>query len=171
MSIYTDARSQPGKAPGGSDDRELFMENFGADLLEAWEETNTFESHTFTKSITKGKADVFPIIGRKRDAIEHVPGELILGGDIDHNEVTVTLDNILVDFGLHRRNRRTHCAFRAWHPLRQAACREPLDYLRPPRCHPAHQGLAPGQRPRLADRSPEPELRIPRQHGDRPCPA
>lgn len=97
MSVYTDARSKPGKTPAGSDERELFMENFGADLLEAWEETNSFEGHTYTKSITKGKADVFPIIGRKRDAIEHVPGELILGGDIDHNEVTVTLDNILVD--------------------------------------------------------------------------
>lgn len=97
MSVYTDARSTPGKAPGGSDERELFMENFLQDLLEAWKETNDFESHTYTRTISKGKADVFPIIGRKRDAEEHVPGELILGGSINHNEVTITLDNILVD--------------------------------------------------------------------------
>jgi len=97
MSDYTDARSTPGKAPGGSDDRELFMENFGQQVFEAWTESNTFEVHTFTRSITSGKADVFPIIGRKRDASEHVPGEIILGGGINHNEVTITLDNILVD--------------------------------------------------------------------------
>ena len=97
MTVYTDARSQPGLAPGGSDDRELFMEEFGQLVLEAWTESNTFEGHTYTRSISKGKADVFPIIGRKRDAAEHVPGEIILGGGIDHNEVTITLDNILVD--------------------------------------------------------------------------
>lgn len=97
MSSYTDARSKPGLAPGGSDERELFMEEFGQMVLEAWTESNTFEGHTFTRNISKGKADVFPIIGRKRDAVEHTPGEIILGGTIGHDEVTITLDNILVD--------------------------------------------------------------------------
>lgn len=98
MSVYTDARSKPGRnGSGGSDERELFMENFGQDLLEAWTETNTFENHCSIRRIDKGKADVFPIIGRKRNAGEHVPGEIILGGSLDHSEVTVTLDNILFD--------------------------------------------------------------------------
>jgi hypothetical protein len=73
------------------------MEEFGQLVLEAWTESNTFEGHTYTRSISSGKADVFPIIGRKRDAAEHTPGEIILGGSINHNEVTITLDNILVD--------------------------------------------------------------------------
>lgn len=98
MSVYTDARSKPGrKGAGGSDERQLFATNFSQEVLEAWEESNHFEGHTSNKTIQSGKADVFPIIGRKRDAVEHEPGEIILGGGINHEEVTVTLDKILVD--------------------------------------------------------------------------
>lgn len=98
MSAYTDARSQPGQKPGGADDdRELFMRNFTDYVLEAWEESFDFEGHTFVRNISAGKSEVFPIIGRKRDATEHVPGEIILGGTVQHNEVEISLDAILVD--------------------------------------------------------------------------
>lgn len=98
MSVYTDARSQPGKkGASGTDDRELFLTEFGEMTLEAWEESNDFEGHTYTRNITSGKADTFPIIGRKRDAEEHTPGEIILGGEVEHNEVEISLDKMLVD--------------------------------------------------------------------------
>lgn len=98
MSQFTDSRSRPGaKLNTGTDDRELFLVEFGDMVLEAWEETNTYEGLTWKKYITQGKADTFPIIGRKRDAFEHNPGELILGGGIEHNEVEITLDKMLVD--------------------------------------------------------------------------
>jgi hypothetical protein len=98
VSQYTDARSRPGaKLAAGTDDRELFLVEFGDMVLEAWEESNTYESLTFKKYISSGKADSFPIIGRKRDATEHTPGEIILGGSIEHNEVQITLDKMLVD--------------------------------------------------------------------------
>jgi hypothetical protein len=98
MSIYTDGRSQPGKkGAGGTDDRELFLTEFGEMVIEAWEEVNSYESLTYKRNITSGKADTFPIIGRKRDAQEHSPGELILGGSVEHNEVVITLDKVLVD--------------------------------------------------------------------------
>ena len=98
MSEYTDARSRPGqKLNTGTDDRQMFLVEFGDLVLQAWEETNNYEATTFTKNITQGKADTFPIIGRKRDAKEHVPGEIILGGRIEHNEVEITLDRMLVD--------------------------------------------------------------------------
>lgn len=98
MSAYTDARSQPGQKPGGADDdRELFMRNFTDYVLEAWEESFDFEGHTFVRNISAGKSEVFPIIGRKRDAVEHVPGEIILGGTVQHNETEISLDAILVD--------------------------------------------------------------------------
>lgn len=98
MSAYTDSRSQPGQKPGGADDdRELFMRNFTDYVLEAWEESFDFEGHTFVRNISAGKSEVFPIIGRKRDATEHVPGEIILGGTVQHNETEISLDAILVD--------------------------------------------------------------------------
>lgn len=98
MSEFTDARSRPGqKLNTGTDDRALFLTEFGDMVLQAWEETNNYESLTWTKTITQGKADTFPIIGRKRDAQEHNPGEIILGGKIEHNEIEITLDKILVD--------------------------------------------------------------------------
>lgn len=98
MSIYTDATTPRAGTKGvGTDDRELFLKEFGQMVLEAWQESNYFEGHCFTQSIQSGKSWQFPIIGRKRDAIEHVPGELIVGGGIENNEVIVTLDNMLVD--------------------------------------------------------------------------
>lgn len=99
MSQYTDATEpRAGKPKGaGSDDRALFLKEFGQMVLEAWQESNYFESHCFTQSIQSGKSWQFPIIGRKRNATEHVPGELIVGGGIENNEVVVTLDNMLID--------------------------------------------------------------------------
>lgn len=98
MSDYTDARSKPGnRLNTGTDDRALFLTEFGDMVLEAWAEANDYESLTWTKHISQGKADTFPIIGRKRDAVEHEPGEIILGGKIEHNEVEISLDKMLVD--------------------------------------------------------------------------
>ena len=98
MSDYTDSRSQPGKkGAGGSDDRELFLTEFGEKVLLAHDEVMDYKELRWVRNITQGKADTFPIIGRKRDATEHVPGELITGGTVEHNEVEITLDNMLVD--------------------------------------------------------------------------
>lgn len=98
MSAYTDGRSQPGqKAGGADDDRELFMRNFSDDVLEAWAETFDFAGHTYVKSISAGKSDVFPIIGRKRNATDHIPGEIILGGTVQHDEREISLDKMMID--------------------------------------------------------------------------
>lgn len=99
MSVYTDAASRPGrKGTTGTDDRELFMREFGEMVLEAYEETFDFKNgKTYVKTITSGKADVFPIIGRKRDAADHIPGEVVLGGGIEHNEVEISVDAMTVD--------------------------------------------------------------------------
>jgi len=97
MSAYTDAASRAGKKIAGSDDRELFARNFSDDVLEAWEQTYDFEGMVTVRNIASGKSDVFPIIGRKRDAQDHNPGELILGGTVEHNEIEITLDKMTVD--------------------------------------------------------------------------
>jgi hypothetical protein len=98
MSDFTDARSRPGQRLNtGTDDRALFLTEFGDLVLQAWEETNNYEGLTYTRNINAGKSDTFPIIGRKRDAIEHEPGEIILGGKVEHNDVEITLDKMVVD--------------------------------------------------------------------------
>lgn len=73
------------------------MRNFSTYVLEAWKQTFDFEGETFVKTITAGKSEVFPIIGRKRNAVEHIPGEIVLGGTIAHAEVEIGLDAFLID--------------------------------------------------------------------------
>lgn len=97
MSQYTEAASRTGQRAGAGDARALFLTEFGGMVITAYEEANDYNDLRYIKSITQGKADTFPIIGRKRDAAEHEPGELILGGTIEHNDVTITVDNMVYD--------------------------------------------------------------------------
>lgn len=98
MSDFTDAVTHPGRSLNdASDDRKLFLTEFGGLVLLAYEEVMDYQDMRYVKNITQGKADTFPIIGRKRDAGEHTPGELILGGTIQNNEVVIPLDQMLVD--------------------------------------------------------------------------
>ncbi|MDG4856425.1 hypothetical protein [Mesorhizobium sp. WSM4982] len=97
MSDYTDAASRFGKKAGAGDDRALFLTEFGGLVIQSYDEAMDYMDLRFVKNITQGKADSFPIIGRKRDASEHTPGELILGGSIESNEIQITLDNMVYD--------------------------------------------------------------------------
>ena len=98
MSVYTDARSIPGKkGAAGVDERQLFLVEFGGMVIQAYDEALDYDGMSYVKNITQGKSDTFPVIGRKRDAAEHQPGEIILGGGIVHDEVQIDVDNILVD--------------------------------------------------------------------------
>jgi hypothetical protein len=97
LSIYTDARAKPGAKAGTGNDRALFLTEFGGMVIQAYMELMDYQDLRFVKHITQGKADTFPIIGRKRDATEHTPGELITGGSIIHDEVLISLDNMLID--------------------------------------------------------------------------
>lgn len=97
MSAYSDARSKPGQKLGAGSDRELLLVHAGEMVLKAWDETFDFRDKTYVMTVNSGKAWDFPIIGRKRDAVDHVPGELILGGQIEHNSKTISVDNMTVD--------------------------------------------------------------------------
>lgn len=89
------ARSGQQNLAGATD--ALFLKVFGEMVLEAWEQTGVFQDHVLTKTIPFGKSAQFPIIGRKREAQYHTPGELVLGGLVEHNEVAITIDGILYD--------------------------------------------------------------------------
>lgn len=97
MSEYSDAASRFGQVAGTGDDRAQFLTEFGGLVLNAYDEAMDYMDLRFVKQITQGKSDTFPIIGRKRDAAEHTPGEQILGGTIEGNEIEVTLDKMVYD--------------------------------------------------------------------------
>lgn len=97
MNQFTTSVSRPAKRPGGTDDRELNLIEFGQMVLEAWTQTQDFKNLTHKKHVQGAKADSFPVIGRKRDAADHTPGDLILGGSIESEEVQIFIDNMLVD--------------------------------------------------------------------------
>lgn len=97
MSVYTDAASRFGKKASGTDDRQLFLTEFGGLVLNTYDEVMDYMDLRWVKNITQGKADTFPIIGRKRDAAEHEAGEQILGGSILSDEIAITLDKMIYD--------------------------------------------------------------------------
>lgn len=97
MSDYTDAASRFGKRAGAGDDRALFLTEFGGLVINTYDEAMDYMNLRWVKNIQQGKSDTFPIIGRKRDAAEHEPGELILGGTIESNDVEITLDKMIYD--------------------------------------------------------------------------
>lgn len=97
MNQYTDSASRPGQRLGTGDERALFLTEFGQIVLEAYDETITYNGMTFVQHISGAKAHSFPIIGRKRDESEHTPGDLITGGKVEHNDILIEVDNMLVD--------------------------------------------------------------------------
>lgn len=97
MSEFTDAASRPGQRAGAGDDRALFLTEFGGLVITSYDEVNDYANMSWVKTITQGKSDTFPIIGRKRDASEHTPGERVLGGTIEHNDVEITVDKLVFD--------------------------------------------------------------------------
>lgn len=97
MSAYTDAASRSGQRNFTGDDRALFLTGFGGLVITAYMEAMDYQNLRWVKSITSGKSDLFPIIGRKRDAAEHEAGELILGGKIEHDDIEITVDKMIFD--------------------------------------------------------------------------
>lgn len=97
MSEYTDSASRSGQRNFTGDDRALFLTGFGGLVITAYDEAMDYQSLRWVKHITSGKSDLFPIIGRKRDAAEHEAGELILGGKIEHDDIEITLDKMIFD--------------------------------------------------------------------------
>lgn len=86
-----------GQKPGGTDDRELFARNFSDDVVQAWDETFDFKGETYVDTIDSGKSKVYPTMGKKRDAVDHIPGEEIRGGAGDHDEIEISLDHFTTD--------------------------------------------------------------------------
>lgn len=76
---------------GGGATDALFLKMYAGMVLAAFARKNQFESRAFVKTITAGKSSQFPAIGRASGSY-HTPGAELTGGEINHNEVVITID-------------------------------------------------------------------------------
>ena len=73
----------------------LFLKKFSGEVLTAFATKNVMEGRHMVRNITSGKSAQFPATW-KAQASTHLPGEEILGGQIKHGEVVITIDDLLV---------------------------------------------------------------------------
>lgn len=78
----------------GADDA-LFMEVFAGEVLTAFETQTKLKPLTRQRTIQNGKSAQFPAI-HKIGTRYHTPGSEILGQNVSHNEVTITIDDLLL---------------------------------------------------------------------------
>ena len=91
----TNAVSRLGAANGGTNKRDLFLKQFSGEVLTSFEEKNIAMPLHRVRTINSGKSAQFPSIG-VIDAGYHAAGQTILGDSVNHSEVTVTVDDLLV---------------------------------------------------------------------------
>lgn len=84
-----------GQALGAGATDALFLKTFAGEVLTTFENENKTKDRTTVRTLANGKSASFPVVGRGR-AFYHVPGNEILGGMIKHNEVLITIDDLLI---------------------------------------------------------------------------
>lgn len=78
----------------GSED-SLFLKVFAGETITAFEQSSVTEGQEMVRSISSGKSASFPVMGRT-SAAYHTPGSEIVGTDVNHNEVVITINDLLV---------------------------------------------------------------------------
>lgn len=92
------ANSNPasiGRANASGSEDALFLKVFAGETITAFERSSVTEGHEMVRSISSGKSATFPVMGRTTAAY-HTPGAEILGTDVNHSEVVVTINDLLV---------------------------------------------------------------------------
>lgn len=87
--------SRLGQADLAGDVQTLFLKVFAGEVITAFETATILKPLTRQRTITSGKSAQFPAI-YKASASYHSVGEEILGSDIRHNEITISIDDLLV---------------------------------------------------------------------------
>lgn len=78
----------------GADDA-LFLDIYGGEVLAAFEAAVKFKDKVRSRTITEGRSARFPAVYRAVGQY-HTPGAEILGQNIPHTEVTLTVDDLLI---------------------------------------------------------------------------
>jgi len=84
-----------GQVNGAGDVDALFLKVFAGEVLTAFDTANLALSRTQVRSITNGKSAQFPRTGLV-GARYHTPGTEILGQTMNHGEVVITIDDLLI---------------------------------------------------------------------------
>jgi hypothetical protein len=87
--------SRLGQADGAGDALALFLKVFGGEVLTAFETELVLRDVTRLRAITSGKSASFPATFQA-SAAYHTPGVELVGTAIKHNEVIVSIDDLLV---------------------------------------------------------------------------
>jgi len=84
-----------GQANGAGDVDALFLKVFAGEVLTAFDTDNIALGRTQVRTISNGKSASFPrsgLIGARY----HVPGQEITGQTMNHNEVVITINDLLI---------------------------------------------------------------------------
>lgn len=87
--------SRVGQIQGAGATDALWLKNFSGEVLTAFETMVKLRDRVRVRTIASGKSAQFPATFKAK-AGYHVPGTELLGQNIQHNEVTITLDDLLV---------------------------------------------------------------------------
>lgn len=87
--------SRLGQAGLAGDAKALFLKVFSGEVLTAFETTTLMKGLTRHRQIQSGKSAQFPATFRASSGY-HTPGSEIVGKQIAHNEVTITIDDLLI---------------------------------------------------------------------------
>jgi hypothetical protein len=87
--------SRLGQKNAAGDAKAMFLTVFAGEVLAAFAEVNVMESRSMVRSISSGKTAQFPATW-KGTASYHTPGVELLGSQINHNERTISIDDVLI---------------------------------------------------------------------------
>ncbi len=87
--------SRLGQADLSGDVKALFLKVFAGEVITAFETSTILKPLTRQRVISSGKSAQFPAI-YKASASYHTPGEEIVGQNIRHNEIVISIDDLLV---------------------------------------------------------------------------
>jgi len=87
--------SRLGQANLAGDAKALFLKVFAGEVLTAFEIATVTQGAFRERTISAGKSAQFPILGSIA-ANYHTPGAEILGTTVPHNEITITIDDLLI---------------------------------------------------------------------------
>lgn len=87
--------SRLGQINAAGDAEALFLDVFGGEVLTAFETSVLLRDKHMVRQIQNGRSARFPATFKVGTAY-HTPGAEILGQSVKHNEVTLTIDDVLV---------------------------------------------------------------------------
>lgn len=88
--------SRLGANQAGADPFALFLKVFGGEVLTAFQKKVIMKELTRFRAVSNTRSTQFPVIYKADSAAYHVPGTEIVGSAIEHTEVNLVVDDLLI---------------------------------------------------------------------------